>query len=84
MQISCVAYETREIISSFAANVVKQRDNNRGKKIGFVFDFRLNLSDITEQIKPIEIQVLQAGKSSDGVPSMENKTMVVEWRTEPW
>ncbi|CAL5354676.1 unnamed protein product [Camellia sinensis] len=73
MQISCVAYETGE-----------------SSKIGFVFDFRLNLSDIMEQIKPIQvkvmqfydkiyqIQVLQAGKSSDGVPSMENRTMVEE------
>lgn len=90
MQISCVTYETGEIISSFAANVVRQRDSNKGKKIGFVFDFRLNLNDIMEQIKPIEvkvmqfyekiyqIQVLQAGKSSDGVPSMENRTMVEE------
>ncbi|XP_028088851.1 putative disease resistance RPP13-like protein 3 [Camellia sinensis] len=90
MQTSCVTYETGEIISSFAANVVRQRYNNKGKKIGFVFDFRLNLSNIMEQIKPIEvkvmqfydkvyqIEVLQDGKSSDGVPSMENKTMVEE------
>ncbi|GMP92853.1 hypothetical protein CsSME_00042928 [Camellia sinensis var. sinensis] len=34
MQISCVAYKTEEIIRSFAANIVRQRDSNKGKKIG--------------------------------------------------
>ncbi|KAL7181028.1 hypothetical protein ACSBR1_039980 [Camellia fascicularis] len=57
MQISCVAYEMGEIISSFVANVVRQRDSNKGKKIGCVFDFCLNLNDIMEQIKPIRVKV---------------------------
>ncbi|CAL5428012.1 unnamed protein product [Camellia sinensis] len=67
MQISCVAYETGESSALLWPTF-----------------------DIMEQIKPIQvkvmqfydkiyqIQVLQAGKSSDGVPSMENRTMVEE------
>ncbi|KAI7978819.1 hypothetical protein LOK49_Contig748G00002 [Camellia lanceoleosa] len=94
MQISCVAYDTEEIIRSFVANVARQRDSNKGNKIGFVFDFRLNLSDIMEQINPIEvkviqfydkmykIQVLHDRNSSDGVPSMRNRTSMMNRNME--
>ncbi|GMP83603.1 hypothetical protein CsSME_00037451 [Camellia sinensis var. sinensis] len=89
MQISCVAYDTEEIIRSFVTNVARQRDSNKGNKIGFVFDFRLNLSDIMEQINPIEvkvmqfydkmykIQVLHDRNTSDGAPSTRNRTSMM-------
>ncbi|KAF5939759.1 hypothetical protein HYC85_024018 [Camellia sinensis] len=35
MQITCVAYETGEIIGSFATNVVRQRDSNKEITVGF-------------------------------------------------
>ncbi|KAI7996068.1 Late blight resistance protein R1-A [Camellia lanceoleosa] len=87
IKISGVAYETGEIIHPAVANFVRLRESNKDKKIGFC----LNLSDIMEQIRPIEvevmqfydkmyqIQVLEAGKSSDGDRlSMGNRTMVGE------
>ncbi|KAI7993703.1 hypothetical protein LOK49_LG11G00394 [Camellia lanceoleosa] len=52
IKISGLAYETGKIIHPALANFLRLRESNKDNKIGFFF----NLSDILEQIRPIEVK----------------------------
>ncbi|KAL7163264.1 hypothetical protein ACSBR2_039375 [Camellia fascicularis] len=73
-----VLKELKQLINTILKDIGEKKLHEQNNEVENLVI--LNLSDIMEQIKPLEVKVIQpkSYKPSDGMPSMENRTMVQE------